>query len=177
MLSNERKVIHRYITYIFVILMLYISGCSLTPDVGRHTVVPTYPDLDKKAVYSETQVKNILIKQEKDWYGTPHRMGGLSRSGIDCSGFVFITFSDKFGIDLPRSTGLQKDIGLPVKQKELQYGDLVFFKTGLFSRHVGIYVGNRQFIHASTSKGVTRDSLDDYYWSKKYWKAMRVIVY
>jgi cell wall-associated NlpC family hydrolase len=168
---------HRYITYIFLILISNISGCSLTPDVGRHTVSPKYLDIHKKSAYSKIQVKNMLIKQEKDWHGTPHRTGGLSRRGIDCSGFVFITFRDKFGIDLPRSTELQKNIGLPVKQKELQYGDLVFFKTGLFARHVGIYVGNRQFIHASTSKGVTRDSLDDYYWSGKYWKAKRVIVY
>jgi cell wall-associated NlpC family hydrolase len=160
-----------------VILILNISGCSLTPDIGRHTVITKYQDIDKKSAYSETRVKNILIKQEKDWHGTPHRMGGLSRRGIDCSGFVCITFRDKFGIDLPRSTGSQEDIGPPVKQKELQYGDLVFFKTGLFARHVGIYVGNRQFIHASTSKGVTRDTLDDYYWSGKYWKAKRVIVY
>lgn len=164
---------HRHITYLIIILIINISGCSLTPDIGRHTAHSKYRSLP----YSENQVKNILIKQEKDWLGTPHRTGGLSRRGIDCSGFVFITFRDKFGINLPRSTKLQKDVGLPVKQKELKYGDLVFFKTGLFARHVGIYVGNRQFIHASKSKGVTRDSLDNYYWSGKYWKAKRVIIY
>jgi cell wall-associated NlpC family hydrolase len=65
-------------------------------------------------------------------------------------------------------------LGKKVSQNNLKPGDLVFFKTGLFSRHVGIYLDKRKFLHASTSVGVTISSLDNQYWKKNYWKSVRI---
>jgi len=102
-------------------------------------------------------------------------MGGLNKYGIDCSGFVYVTFRDAFGITLPRSTeGLARE-GTPIKRQSLAVGDLVFFITGRSKHHVGIYIGNKQFIHASTSNGVMKSSLSNPYWIEHYWKSSRLL--
>ena len=98
----------------------------------------------------------------------------MSQRGIDCSGFVYITYLSKFGIKLPRTTEDMSRLGKKVSQKNLVPGDLVFFKTGIYSRHVGIYLEKKRFLHASTSVGVTISSLDNHYWKKKYWKSVRI---
>ncbi len=172
-----RNIAYRYTAYIVVISVISMTGCSSAPYSRQNKLYVTYNGFPKKSSYSISRVKNILKQQEKHWRGTRYKMGGLSRKGIDCSGFVYITFKDDLGIELPRSTKLQVNIGNFVNKKTLQIGDLVFFKTGLKVRHVGIYVGNLQFIHASTSKGVMVSNLENPYWYKKYWKAKRVIYY
>ena len=101
-------------------------------------------------------------------------MGGLSKDGIDCSGFVYTTFRSKLGINIPRSTALQSKIGSNVSKNKLRTGDLVFFKTATKVRHVGIYIENNKFLHASTSKGVMISKLDNVYWKSKYWKSKRL---
>lgn len=100
--------------------------------------------------------------------GTPYRYGGMSRRGVDCSGFVVVTMRDKFDLQLPRDTREQSKIGTRIDKDELLPGDLVFFKTGSGESglHVGIYDTNNEFIHASTSRGVMRSSLDNVYWRK-----------
>ena len=86
----------------------------------------------------------------------------MSPRGVDCSGFVLMTFRDKFALQLPRETREQAEIGTKIDKSELLPGDLVFFKTGSGESglHVGIYDTDNQFIHASTSQGVTRSSLE-----------------
>ncbi len=122
------------------------------------------------------QVHLVLSDQLVKWRGTPYRYGGLSRSGIDCSGFVYRTFRERFGIQLPRTTRQQSEIGTRISKKELLPGDLVFFKTGWGEGglHVGIYDTQNQFIHASTSRGVMRSSLSNIYWRKVFWQARRL---
>lgn len=117
-----------------------------------------------------------LNNQLARWQGTPYQHGGMSRRGIDCSGFVLLTFDQRFGITLPRSTSDQSDMGSEISKKALIPGDLVFFKTGRgkYGLHVGIYSGQNQFIHASTSRGVTRSSLNNVYWRKTFWQARRL---
>lgn len=92
----------------------------------------------------------------------------MSRRGVDCSGFVVVTMRDKFDLQLPRDTREQSKIGTRIDKDELLPGDLVFFKTGSGESglHVGIYDTNNEFIHASTSRGVMRSSLDNVYWRK-----------
>ncbi len=121
-----------------------------------------------------TEVKKILYAQLQEWHNVRHRTGGLSKKGIDCSGFVHLTFLSRFGIEVPRSTELLSKTGKKISQRKLRPGDLVFFKTGFKTRHVGIYVDDRKFIHVSKKKGVMMSSLDNIYWSKKYWKARRL---
>nr|WP_210417068.1 NlpC/P60 family protein [Brenneria sp. CFCC 11842] len=117
-----------------------------------------------------------LNDQLNQWYRTPYRYGGLDRNGIDCSGFVYLTFRDRFGIRLPRSTDAQTEMGERVDRDSLIPGDLLFFKTGSGGNglHVGIYDKDDQFIHASTSQGVIRSSLDNVYWKRAYWQARRI---
>jgi len=119
-------------------------------------------------------IKEKLYAQYTQWKGTKYKLGGLNRNGIDCSGFVFITFKSKLGIVLPRTTNLQVATGKDIERNQLQAGDLVFFKTGRFFRHVGIYLEHGKFLHASTRLGVTISKLDNVYWKSKYWKAKRI---
>ena len=101
-------------------------------------------------------------------------MGGLSKHGVDCSGFVYITFRSQLGFSIPRTTGSQVTIGRKVARNNLRVGDLVFFHTSLLYNHVGIYLGDSKFLHASTSKGVIISSLNEKYWRKRYWTARRI---
>lgn len=84
--------------------------------------------------------------------------------GIDCSSFVQRTFREQFGLELPRSTYEQQETGKSVSRTNLRTGDLVLFRAGSTGRHVGIYIGNNQFVHASTSSGVIISSMNEPYW-------------
>ena len=77
----------------------------------------------------------------------------------------------KLGIVLPRSTDLQVELGQPVDKDELRAGDLVFFKTGRTLRHVGVYLEDGRFLHASSKLGVAISHLKESYWKSAYWKA------
>jgi cell wall-associated NlpC family hydrolase len=79
-----------------------------------------------------------------------------------------------FRLTLPRTAGEQAESGQEIAKASLKSGDLVFFNTGRSKKHVGIYLADAQFIHASVSKGVTLSSLDDAYWQERYWQSRRV---
>jgi cell wall-associated NlpC family hydrolase len=101
-------------------------------------------------------------------------MGGTDQRGVDCSGFVKAVYKNVFRVDLPRTTKGQLRQGTSVRRYELQAGDLVFFKPPNYPRHVGIYLSNNEFVHASKTKGVTISRIDPHYWGRYYWKARRV---
>lgn len=106
--------------------------------------------------------------------GTPYVFGGTSASGIDCSGFTMRVFLMN-GIKLPRTADVQYGVGSPVARGKEEPGDLVFFETYCPGpSHVGIYLGNGNFIHASSSRGVTISSLSDSYFKSRYLGAKRV---
>ncbi len=110
-----------------------------------------------------------------DWIGTPYRLGGATKKGIDCSGFTKQLYSQVFNLDIKRSSRDIFSMVSPVKKDELQEGDLVFFKIRSRSiSHVGIYLGNDRFAHAS-SKGVAVSSLDDAYYKRYFYKGGRVL--
>lgn len=149
--------------WIFLISMV-LAGCSSHP-----------PTLSERLSDSIVVVAK-LNEQLRQWEGTPYRNGGLDKNGVDCSGFVYRTFRDRFDMQLPRTTVAQTTLGTKVSRDELMPGDLVFFKTGRGKNglHVGIYDTNDAFIHASTSKGVIRSSLENVYWKRAYWQARRI---
>ncbi|MFD2872428.1 C40 family peptidase [Mucilaginibacter ximonensis] len=110
-----------------------------------------------------------------EWIGTPYRFGGGTKKGIDCSGFTKTLYSQVFNVDIKRNSRDIFSMVSPVKKDELKEGDLVFFK--IHSRsisHVGIYLGNNRFAHAS-SRGVAVSSLDDDYYSRYFYKGGRVL--
>lgn len=148
-------------------IALFLAGCG-----SQKSALPSYTGQLSDPIVVIAQ----LNEQLKQWAGTPYRYGGLEQNGVDCSGFVFRTFRDRFAIQLPRSTREQTKLGRKVSKSELMPGDLLFFKTGRGENglHVGIYDTEGRFIHASTSKGVIRSSLDSSYWQNAYWQARRL---
>jgi len=122
-----------------------------------------------------TDLRQQIVDYSKKLLGIKYVYGGSTTKGFDCSGFVSYVFN-KFGINLPRSSKDMGSGGIAVKKADLKPGDLVFFDTngGLNSiNHVGIYIGNGKFIHASSSLGrkVTISNLGDSYYSKTYMRA------
>ncbi|WP_115718601.1 NlpC/P60 family protein [Gallaecimonas mangrovi] len=115
-----------------------------------------------------------LHQQYRHWRGVKYRLGGTSKSGVDCSAFTQITFMQQFATPLKRTTSEQVHQGHWVSQAKLKPGDLVFFKIRGY-RHVGIYQGGGFFLHASTSLGVTVSSIKDPYWQAHYWTARRIL--
>jgi cell wall-associated NlpC family hydrolase len=99
--------------------------------------------------------------------GTRYRLGGGDKNGIDCSALMQILFTSLYGITLPRTAREQYDFSRKISRTELKEGDLVFFNTIGGVSHVGMYLQNNKFVHASTS-GVTVSDLYDEYWMKKF---------
>lgn len=125
-------------------------------------------------LYDHNLITTVLYNQYNEWKGTPHRNGGMSKTGVDCSGLVFLTYKYKFGVDLPRTTKKQANIGKAVPMDNLLPGDLLFFKTGIWNRHVGIFIEKNRFLHSSTRHGVIISSLEDNYWKETYYLAKRI---
>jgi cell wall-associated NlpC family hydrolase len=124
-----------------------------------------------------TTTAQDAIDQAMDLLGIPYRRGGSSpESGFDCSGFVSHVFREGLGLVLPRSSKEMSKAGEAVSKDQLRPGDLVFFNTmrNAFS-HVGIYLGDNQFVHAPRSGGKVRvEDLRDGYWTKRFNGARRI---
>ncbi len=115
-----------------------------------------------------------LIEEFRKWEGTPYRLGGGSRRGVDCSSFVQIVMRDAYGISIPGTTREQMQVGRRVPPGTARLGDLVFFQTGRTTYHVGILMRDDFFMHASTSRGVTIDRLREPYWQQRMIQVRRV---
>lgn len=116
----------------------------------------------------ETVWNERLITFLEDWYGVPYRYGGSTKKGIDCSAFTCQLMNKVYGITLPRTSRDQFEAVSQISKKNLEQGDLVFFNTRGRASHVGVYLGNNKFVHASTSSGVMISDLDDSYFSKRF---------
>lgn len=131
----------------------------------------------KDTVIRDIRIKEDIIKTAKRYLGVPYKFGGNSlKSGIDCSGYVQKIFS-KYNINLPRTArDIYWNAGTKVSKSQLQTGDLVFFTTyAKYPSHVGIYMGNGQFIHASSgARKVAITSLHKKYYQKRYIGAKRI---
>jgi cell wall-associated NlpC family hydrolase len=122
------------------------------------------------------QLNNLPLLQQIDhWWGTRYCLGGSDEACIDCSAFTQTILHDVYGVEVPRTAAEQYNFAQQINDAEIREGDLVFFKSGRGISHVGLFVGNNKFVHASTSEGVTISDLNDSYWSKKYAGAGRVI--
>ncbi|MDX1692236.1 MAG: NlpC/P60 family protein [Ketobacteraceae bacterium] len=173
-LSWKNLIRKNLVTGIALSLTLGLGACSTTPDVSHNPGKATAARVTSPPAQSPADIRQRLLSQYRQWKGVRYRLGGLSRQGIDCSGFVQRTFVEQLGIPVPRTTDQQARIGTPIPREDLNSGDLVFFRTGYKGRHVGIYVGDGQFLHASTSSGVMLSGLGDYYWRDRFWQARRI---
>ncbi len=164
--------------------LIFAAGCGgssavtspeATRRVARPAHVPQAARAGKPSGRALHRREAKLRREVKHWEGVPYRYGGEDRRGIDCSAFVRRLYDDVLDHWLPRSTAQQVQKGVDVGRNELQTGDLVFFRTSTKSRHVGIYLSEGEFAHASTSQGVTISHLDEAYWQRAYWTSRRLL--
>ncbi len=155
----------RSVIFIFGILCLAACGPSIrygskNADRDSHTATRTADNLDRFV---------------QEWIGAPYLLGGVARDGVDCSGFAQLLYESVYQIALPRQAEDQYKAGYTVRVSALRPGDLVFFKNirGMGIDHVGVYLGDQRFAHASTSAGVTISGLDEEYYHRRFVGARR----
>ena len=126
-----------------------------------------------------TSLNNLeLLAQMEKWFGTQYCFGGSTDSCIDCSSFTQVILRDVYNVKIPRNSQQQFDASTKIETENLKEGDLVFFNTvsaSMIITHVGVYVCNNKFVHASTSKGVTINDLSEKYFAKAFRGAGRFI--
>ena len=150
--------------------VLLVSGCGSTQ--------PTYtgPPSDASASATVEKREESLRAAAQRWRGTPHEWGGTTLKGVDCSGLVQTIYRQALDQSLPRTTRAQARTGSSISSSALQPGDLVFFHVDTRKgRHVGIYLSDGDFLHASSSEGVTVSSLTNPYWKQRWWQARRLL--
>ena len=135
--------------------------------------------LEKSIVLTSNSMERVIAEAKK-YLGTPHKMGGLSKSGIDCSGLLYISFNSQRIKNVPRTAQEFARLGkIIVNPNDLRRGDLVFFintySTNKLITHAGIVIADNQFIHTSSSKGVKVDLLNSKYWKSKFFYGTRII--
>jgi cell wall-associated NlpC family hydrolase len=157
MLSTPDRSRLNYLLLVLPLLLAGLAGCASTPPES-----PATPAVHRPAVHRP------FLDAAVSQLGVPYRYGGSTPRGFDCSGLVYYAYR-RVGIRAPRSTMAQYRYARPVALKNLQPGDLVFFKRAYRSvSHVGIYAGNARFIHApSKGRVISYDSMNDPYWKKR----------
>lgn len=162
----------------FVIGQLYVDELVVeTPVIAAPVKVEPAKAKSTNALGLEYSADDnaALYEAINSWLGVPYRYGGTDRSGIDCSAFVGTIYRDVYGVALHRSSNeMLADVKL-VSRDKLREGDILFFTNskGKVS-HVGIYLKDGLFAHASTSNGVSVSRVDDTYWSNHFYKGGRV---
>lgn len=145
--------------------------------IDLSSVMSKYSDRPKDEVSADRcSREEKLLMEIIEYLNTPYKYGGSSKKGIDCSAFTQTVFGNLYSIELLRSARDQFTQGLPVERDDLQFGDLVFFNTRRRVKpgHVGIYIGDNLFAHASSKHGVIVSSLDHEYYSKRFMGGRRL---
>jgi len=145
----------KYSFWIIFVLTIILSSCG----TRKYT---TRPEIASKAADAMANLKSKqLYRFITDWTGVKYRFGGLDKNGIDCSGFAFLLEKEIYGVTLPRISRDQANFARKKSYGALQEGDLVFFSFGGNDvDHVGVYLNNGFFVHASTTRGVIVDDLN-----------------
>lgn len=134
----------------------------------------------KYAILMDVPVEEVVDDKSlafiEEWYGTPYRLGGNTKQGIDCSAFTLLYAATIYGMQLPRTSREQRAATTKITKTDLQEGDLVFFTTrkNRTISHVGIYLRNNKFVHASSSGGIMISDLEESYWRPRFVGAGRM---
>lgn len=155
-----------------IIIALGLAGCASNQNL-RSTNDTAWQPATEAPTASDSAKADRLWQVFERYEGTPYRYGGTSAGGFDCSGFITTAFDEALGQRLPRTTSQMLAAGDSVGRDQLRAGDLVFFRIKGKDQHAGIYMGDDSFIHSSTSIGVTRSSLNGYYWRGRFSQARR----
>ncbi|MCA2004733.1 MAG: C40 family peptidase [Ignavibacterium sp.] len=157
----------------------YLDPDDLPEEKSNYNVSDIMKRLEKTDNLSneQTTAREKLIMEIIKYLDTPYKYGGSSLNGIDCSAFTQSVYQDALNVNLNRTARDQFTQGKVVSREELEFGDLVFFNTRRRVRpgHVGIYIGDGLFAHASTKGGVMISSLDEDYYSKRFMGARRIV--
>lgn len=167
---NKQRVKQKLLTFLATLVVIVIQGCSSSTVYQKEP--PTFSTITDRNLQTR-QIKLLAMYQQ--WQGTPYRLGGTSITGVDCSAFVQHAYQAITPYKLPRTTKSQVLLGTAVNKQPLVTGDLVFFKINGKTRHVGVYLNDKQFLHASTSQGVTMSKLTNNYWRRHYWQTRRIL--
>ncbi len=157
------------------ILLISIAGCVTTPRyrTGGFETRPEVQYLDDSPTTSENIRLGLILQS---YLGKPYKGKSKYEPGLDCSHFTRSVFQKYNKIVLPRTAAEQYTQGKEIHFNHLRYGDMVFFKTDRKKiSHVGVYVGDRRFIHVSTSRGVIVSHMNEKYWSERYVGARRIL--
>ena len=167
--GSVRKYVFRLAIGFFVIFSACAKKNNLSTESGNSAVIEKYA---QKLQVPKSQITNYHLYQFIDeWIGTKYKYGGMSKAGVDCSGFVNILYNNVYKKELPRMTSDIAKIIKKVSKHKLSEGDIVLFNiSGKKNSHAGVYLTNNYFVHASTSKGVMISSLDNPYYVKAYSK-------
>lgn len=182
MIRDMKTTIFSNIIKIFLLVLCLTScGSSKQQKIALPADFKGPKELGRLYGVRITPNDNIFLYNEgARWLGVPHKLGGLTKRGVDCSGFVTIVYREVYGKRLSRSSAdMLKHNCKKVSRGKLKEGDLVFFKTSRGGKrktpnHVGIYLKNGRFIHTSTSKGVVVSRLSEPYYTRTWLTGGRV---
>lgn len=170
---------------LLLLLIIYMGSVQAQTKSQEPKPVTEVEDPDNLAKEYFSQIMGVALSATSnlklyefvyDWIGTPYRLGGGTKKGIDCSGFAFELYNKVFSTLLGSNSRSIYSMVNPISKDELKEGDLVFFKIGSRNiTHMGVYMGNNKFVHASSSKGVMISDLDEAYWKRYYFKGGRLL--
>lgn len=156
-------------------LLLILSGCAGSSQGVKYSGKNTKNYTPLPIVVPEERLLGML-ETISGLLGTGYNYGGSSAAGFDCSGFVQYVYRSAFGAAVPRTSRDLSEWGKKISRNRLRRGDLVFFRTGGSGiNHVGIYIDDDLFAHASSSRGVTIGNLDNGYYDRHYARAVRLL--
>lgn len=166
---------------LIVAVLLALSFVSAQAQTQKKTTED--PDNLAKDYFSQimgvavSATSNVKLYQfVYDWLGTPYRLGGNTERGIDCSGFAYQLYDKVFNTVIGNNSRNIFSTVNPISKEELKEGDLVFFKINSRAiSHVGVYLGDNKFAHASSSRGVMISNLNEPYWRRYYYKGGRLL--
>lgn len=181
--------ISQHIIYFFFSALFIVVSCTSHKKLATSSENKNTPEKHNTA--SETQLKKkystlLNVDETKiesiklyalidEWYGTPYKYGGSDKNGIDCSNFVGVLYQEIYSKSLKGSSASIFNECVLVSKKELKEGDLVFFKIERNAiSHMGMYLQNNKFVHATTKKGIMIDDLDEEYYKTYFYKAGRL---